>query len=78
MLKLNRKSASNIAKKLGMAAEDFRYKNLTEMVIFMGYKQNKKLSLSSELPFVGRENLLRDGVVTSQNINDNISSTLGL
>jgi len=78
MLKLNSILASNIAKKIGLTIEEIRYENPTEIALIIEQKQNKKLSFSSEFPFIGRGNILRDGIVTSQNINKDIDRILGL
>jgi hypothetical protein len=77
MLKLDSRVASGIASRVGMSIEEIRYRNPVEIAQAIEKKQGKKLSFSSELPFVGRGNVLRDGVITSAEIDREIDRILG-
>jgi len=66
----------NISKKIGLSVSEVRRKNPVEIASVLEKKHNKQLTFSSEFPFIGRGNVLRDGVVTSDQINQDIDRIL--
>jgi hypothetical protein len=78
MLTFHKQLSENISKKIGLSMEELKRLNPTEIAFFLEKKHNKKLSFSSEFPFIGRGNVLRDGVVTSEQINKDIDRILGI
>jgi len=78
MLMLHKKLAENISKKIGLNIDEIRKMNPSEIMTYLENRQNKKVLFNSEFPFIGRGNVLRDGIVTSDEINKDIDRILGL
>lgn len=78
MLTLPKQLAKNISKKVGLSMDELNKLDPTEIAVHFEKKHSKKLSFSSAFPFIGRGNVLRDGVITSQNIDKEIDRILGL
>jgi len=75
---LHKKLAENISKKIGLNIDEIRKMNPSEIMTYLENRQNKKVLFNSEFPFIGRGNVLRDGIVTSDEINKDIDRILGL
>jgi hypothetical protein len=67
-----------IARKVGLSIGQLRQTNPVDIAKHIEEKTHIKLSFSSQFPFIGRGNVLRDGVITSELINKDIDSILGL
>jgi hypothetical protein len=78
MLTLHKQLVKNISKKIGLSMDELNKLDPREIATYFEKKDNKKLSFHSEFPFVGRGNVLRDGIVTSAMINKDIDRILGL
>jgi hypothetical protein len=77
-MKLYKKVLSRIEKKVGLSLKEIDSKNPVEISEFFYRKTGKKLSFSSEFPFIGRGNVLRDGLVSNENLNSDIDKILGI
>lgn len=77
-MKLTTELEQVIARKVGLNIEQLRQANPVDIAKHIERKTHKKLSFSSQFPFIGRGNVLRDGVVTSDQINKDIDRILGL
>jgi ATP-dependent RNA circularization protein (DNA/RNA ligase family) len=78
MLTLHKQLVKNISKKIGLSMDELNKLDPREIATYFEKKDNKKLSFRSEFPFIGRGNVLRDGIVTSTMINKDIDRILGL
>lgn len=67
-----------IARKVGLSIEQLRQANPVDIAKRIEQRTHKKLSFSSQFPFIGRGNVLRDGVMTTEQINKDIDRILGL
>jgi hypothetical protein len=77
-MKLCASLEQSIAEKVGLSIQEIRQKSPSEIATFIEGKTKKKLTFSSQFPFIGRGNVLRDGVKTSQDIDKDIDRILGL
>lgn len=77
-MKLRRELEDSIAKRVGLTIEEIRAKNPMDIVSAIENKTQRKLTFSSQFPFIGRGNVLRDGVMSSAQINKDIDRILGL
>jgi len=77
-MKLCASLEQSIAEKVGLSIQEIRHKSPSEIATFIEGKTQKKLTFSSQFPFIGRGNVLRDGVKTSQDIDKDIDRILGL
>lgn len=77
-MKLSIELEQAISRKVGLSIEQLRQTNPVEIAKHIEQKKHKKLSFSSQFPFIGRGNVLRDGVMTSEQINKDIDRILGL
>lgn len=59
---------ANAAKKAGLSVEEVRTKSPEAIRDHLTKKTGKKFSIISEFPSVGRGNVLRDGIVSSRQI----------
>jgi len=66
----------NVEKLVGLSAEEIRKYSPGELRCFLEKKNKKKLSFSTEFPVIGRGNVLRDNMLTSEQINKEIDKIL--
>ena len=66
----------NAEKLVGLSAEDMRKYTPNELRCYLEKKNKKKFSFTTEFPVIGRGNILRDGVITSEEINKEIDKIL--
>lgn len=71
------KVSENISNRIGMSLEDIKDKDPIEFRAFLEKKSNKKIIFTSEFPFIGRGNVLRDRTITTEKINKQIDLILG-
>jgi len=77
-MKLYTKVLSCIEKKVGLSLSELDSKDPVEISEHFYRKTGKKLSFSSEFPFIGRGNVLRDGLVSNERLNNDIDRILGI
>lgn len=77
-MQLTKELEQVIAHKVGLTIEQLRQTNPVDIAQRIEQRTHKKLSFSSQFPFIGRGNVLRDGVITSDQINKEIDRILGL
>lgn len=77
-MQLSTKLEQVIARKVGLSIEQLRQTNPVDIAKRIEQRTHKKLTFSSQFPFIGRGNVLRDGVITSDQINKDIDRILGL
>ena len=66
----------NVEKLVGLSAEDIRNYSPDELRRFLEKKNKRKFSFTTEFPVIGRGNVLRDGIITSEEINKDIDKIL--
>lgn len=66
----------NAEKLVGLTAEEIRRLSPGELRRFLEKKNGKKLSFTTEFPVIGRGNVLRDSIATSEKINREIDKIL--
>ena len=67
-----------IAKSYGMTAEELAKKSPEDIREINEKRSGKKIKFVSEFPTIGRGNVLRDCIVTSEEINADIDKALGV
>jgi len=72
------KIIKNIETKTGLNIFDIYKLNPIEISQKIKQKTGKDLSFSSEFPYIGRGNVLRDGLIEHKQINNDIDSILGI
>ncbi len=78
MLKLNQKIKDNIEKKLNISIKEIQDLTPWELSKHIEKEKGAKLTFSSEFPFIGRGNVLRDGIISSEKINEDIDKVLAI
>lgn len=68
----------NISKKTGLTINEIKNMTPREQKIYLEKKNNKKIHFTSRFPFIGRGNILRDGIRETEDINSEIDKILGL
>ncbi len=68
--------AENISKKVGLPLEKIREMGPEEMRDHLEKKNKKKFKITSSYPAIGRGNVLRDNLTTSEEINKDIDAIL--
>lgn len=68
---------SIIQKNVGLSLSDIKRLNPTEINDYIESKNKKKTKITTEFPFIGRGNVLRDGIITHDKINQEIDKILG-
>ena len=63
-------------KKVGLPITEIRKYTPDEMRAYLEGKKGKKLKFVSEFPTIGRGNVLRDGIVTGESLNDEIDTII--
>ena len=66
----------NAEKAVGLSVEDIRRYSPGELRLHLEKKNKKKLSFTTEFPVIGRGNVLRDGIISSEEINKDIDKIL--
>ena len=66
----------NAEKIVGLSADEIRKYSPGELRRFLEKRNKKKFSFTTEFPVVGRGNVLRDTIITSQEINKDIDKIL--
>ena len=77
-MQLTKELEQVIARKVGLNIEQLRQTNPVDIAKRIEQRTHKKLTFSSQFPFIGRGNALRDGVMTTEQINKDIDRILGL
>jgi len=72
------KVLANISRKTGLSVEEMRRKSPAELRSFFNKKTRKPFSIVSLFPFIGRGNVLHDGLVSSSDLNNEIDKILGV
>ena len=66
----------SIENHVGLSAKEIREKSPEEIKKFITNKTKKRISFKSAFPFIGRGNVLRDDLITSEEINNEIDKIL--
>jgi len=66
----------NVENLIGLSAETIRKYSPDELRLHLENKNKRKFSFTSEFPVIGRGNVLRDGIKTSEEINKDIDKIL--
>lgn len=66
----------NISKKLNLSIEEIKSYSPEEMRRYLEKKNKKKFSFVSEFPVIGRGNVLRDSVISSEELNKDVDRIL--
>jgi hypothetical protein len=66
----------NVETLIGLSAETIRKYSPDELRLHLENKNKRKFSFTSEFPVIGRGNVLRDGIKTSEEINKDIDKIL--
>jgi len=78
MKPLNPKLLSNIAQKAGLTPEQIRSASPGELRNHLTKKTGKRFVVNTKFPWIGRGNVLRDGLEESSTINQSIDKILGV
>jgi len=66
----------NIAALIGLPIETIRMYSPSELRLYLEKKNKRKFSFTTEFPVIGRGNVLRDNIITSEEINKDIDKIL--
>ena len=66
----------NAEKLVGLSAEEIRRLSPGELRRYLEKKNKKKFSFTSEFPVIGRGSVLRDSIITSEELNKEIDKIL--
>ena len=66
----------NVEKVVGLSVEEIRKFSPSELRRYLEKKNKKKFHFTSEFPVIGRGNVLRDNIITSEEINKEIDKLL--
>jgi hypothetical protein len=66
----------NIAAFIGLPIETIRKYSPYEFRLYLENKNKRKFSFTTEFPVIGRGNVLRDNIITSEEINRDIDKIL--
>jgi len=66
----------NAEKSVGLSADEIRRYSPGELRRHLEEKNHKKLSFTTEFPVIGRGNVLRDSIATSEQLNKEIDKIL--
>jgi hypothetical protein len=66
----------NIETLIGLPIETIRKFSPDEFRLYLEKKNNRKFSFTTEFPVIGRGNVLRDNIITSEEINKDIDKIL--
>jgi len=66
----------NVERSVGLSAEEIRKCSPGELRRFLEERNKKKFSFSTEFPVIGRGNVLRDNIITTDKLNREIDKIL--
>lgn len=66
-----------VQKNIGLSLSDINRLNPTDINAYIEKRNGKKIKITTEFPFIGRGNILRDGIITHDKINQEIDKILG-
>jgi len=66
----------NIESLIGLSANTIRKYSPSELRLHLENKNKRKFSFTTEFPIIGRGNVLRDGIKTTEEINKDIDRIL--
>ena len=66
----------NAEKVVGLSAEEIRKCSPGELRHYLEKRNKKKFSFTTEFPIIGRGNVLRDSIITSEEIDKEIDKIL--
>ena len=66
----------NVAALIGLPVEVIRMYSPSELRHYLEKKNKRKISFTTEFPAIGRGNVLRDNIITSEEINRDIDKIL--
>jgi hypothetical protein len=66
----------NIEARVGLPIETIRMYSPDELRLHFEKKNKRKFSFTTEFPVIGRGNVLRDNIITSEEINKDIDKIL--
>jgi len=66
----------NIAALIGLPIETIRMYSPSELRLYLEKKNKRKFSFTTEFPVIGRGNVLRDNIITTEEINRDIDKIL--
>ena len=67
----------NLEKHIGFSLSKIKDVSPGEINRYLEMKSGKKIRITTEFPFIGRGNVLRDGIITHDQINQDIDNILG-
>ena len=67
-----------VQKNIGLSLSDIDKLNPIDINTHIEKQSGKKIEITTEFPFIGRGNVLRDGIVTHDKINQEIDRVLGV
>lgn len=76
-MSLSKKVLAGIERKTGLTTEQIRSFSPEELRLHITKKTNKPFRVTTEFPTIGRGNVLRDGIVSSAEINKDIDELVG-
>jgi hypothetical protein len=74
---LKKKFFKTVQKNIGLSLSDINKLNPIEINTYIEKRNGKKIKITSEFPFIGRGNVLRDGIITHDKVNQEIDKILG-
>jgi hypothetical protein len=74
---LDQKLIASIAKKAGLSAEKIKSASPVELRDHLTQKIGKRFVVNTKFPWIGRGNVLRDGLMDSYTINKTVDDILG-
>ena len=66
----------NVESHVGLSSQEIKDKSPEELKVFLTKKTGKSISYKSAFPIIGRGNVLRDNISTSEEINKQIDKIL--
>lgn len=66
----------NVELHVGLSSKEIKEKSPEEIKDYIKKKTGKSISFKSEFPVIGRGNVLRDGIITSKEIDKEIDKIL--
>jgi len=66
----------NVESLIGLSADTIRKYSPSELRLHLENKNKRKFSFTTEFPVIGRGNVLRDGIKTTEEINKDIDRIL--
>jgi hypothetical protein len=68
----------NVSSTIGLSISDIKYFSPEELRTHLEKRNNRKLTFVSEFPFIGRGNVLRNGIAGTREINRDVDKILGM